>query len=248
MSDRFYKDIEIPEIPEGMELSPPSPGFVQLYGKSGKIVWQSSGGTVNTGVSVDDVTTMLANATPEVATTTTLGVIKVGSGLTIDQDGVLGVGNTIYFDEIVITVDQPTTPIAPVGGYTVGKFELYQNGILLVDGNDYTATDGINITLATEIAAEDRLLLRKWYSSNTTIFGTTVLTATAGQTTFTIPSGYTPGSISVSLDGFLLYGNGDGYVATDGTTIVTTFPIDAGSKLCVHRWTTVNGLPPPLLN
>ena len=43
MADRFYKDIEIPDI--SVTLPAPDPGFVQIYGKNGKLAYQNSTGT-----------------------------------------------------------------------------------------------------------------------------------------------------------------------------------------------------------
>lgn len=51
-----------------------------------------------------------------------------------------------------------------------------------------------------------------------TVRNTTEITATAGQTTFTITGGYTVGYVDVYLNGVLL--NSTDYTATNGTTVV----------------------------
>lgn len=43
MADRFYKDIEIPEKPSSPG-TPPTAGFVQLYGRNGRVYMLNSAG------------------------------------------------------------------------------------------------------------------------------------------------------------------------------------------------------------
>ena len=101
------------------------------------------------------------------ATATTLGGIKVGSGLAVTGDGTLsiaGSGSDQSFD-IVLLVPSTNgqTVFTPVGGYVAGRIDLYLNGVLLVDGgDDYTATNGVNITLTTGVNTTDLLVLRRW--------------------------------------------------------------------------------------
>ena len=57
MADRFYKDIEVPDV----TTSPPAPdaGFVQIYGRGGKLAYRASTGPevildlAAVGVSID---------------------------------------------------------------------------------------------------------------------------------------------------------------------------------------------------
>jgi len=58
MADRFYKDIEVPDV----TTSPPAPdaGFVQIYGRGGKLAYRASTGpeviletTVTPQISID---------------------------------------------------------------------------------------------------------------------------------------------------------------------------------------------------
>jgi hypothetical protein len=57
------------------------------------------------------------------------------------------------------------------------------------------------------------------------------LTATAGQTIFTIPSGYTVGTAQVYVNG-ILFGSGD-YSAVDGSTVVLNIPRAFGDVIRV---------------
>ena len=47
-----------------------------------------------------------------------------------------------------ITATAGQTVFTPISGYTLGYVEVYQNGLLLVNGTDYTADDGQDITFA----------------------------------------------------------------------------------------------------
>jgi hypothetical protein len=59
---------------------------------------------------------------------------------------------------------------------------------------------------------------------------TQVFTATAGQTTFTVNGGYTPGQLEVFRNGVMLVGGVD-YTATNGTTFVLTNAATVGDTL-----------------
>ena len=48
-----------------------------------------------------------------------------------------------------ITATASQTTFTPTGGYTVGYCDVYYNGIKLVGGTDFTATDGLTIVLTT---------------------------------------------------------------------------------------------------
>lgn len=65
------------------------------------------------------------------------------------------------------------------------------------------------------------------------------LTATAGQTTFTVTGGYTAGFVNVWMNGLLLDPGVD-YTATNGTTIVLTTAATAGDELEVLKYQTFN--------
>lgn len=105
------------------------------------------------------------------ATSQQLGVVKVGSGLSVGGDGTLSVvgggeGGTGLpaFDELIILPSvNGQTVLTPAGGYLAGQIELHLNGVLLYgNGDDYTASDGVIITLAAGVNTTDTLLLRRW--------------------------------------------------------------------------------------
>ena len=47
------------------------------------------------------------------------------------------------------------TTFTPVSGYTLGYCDVYQNGVKLISGDDYTAADGVSVVLGTGAAAGD---------------------------------------------------------------------------------------------
>lgn len=101
------------------------------------------------------------------ASATVLGGIKIGAGLSIDENGVASVpsaaAGTQTFIEVTIT---PTSDgqlsFAVPAGYVPLLIEVYLNGVLLINGDDYTATDGTNLLLSFGANTTDTLLVRKW--------------------------------------------------------------------------------------
>lgn len=57
-----------------------------------------------------------------------------------------------------------------------------------------------------------------------------------GQTSFTITGGYTVGTIDVYLNGSMLFGDGDDFTASNGTTVVLTVGVNTTDKLRFRRW------------
>lgn len=116
------------------------------------------------------------------ATAASLGVIRVGSGLSVSADGLLsavgggGGGGVPSFNELVLTASVDGQSVfAPAGGYTVGTIELFLNGVLLVgNGADYTASDGANIILIVGVTTADTLLLRRWTTNTNLPFSSLV--------------------------------------------------------------------------
>jgi len=121
--------------------------------------------------------------------------------------------------------------------YTEGYTEVYLNGIKLLSGIDYTATNGTSIILTSGASTADTLeviamggtdLINLIVSRG---FNSFVYTATASQTVFSGSDdnaetlAYTAGQLQVFLNGVLL--DSSDYTASNGTSI--TF--DAGAAL-----------------
>ena len=102
------------------------------------------------------------------ASATVLGGIKIGPGLTINEDGVASVpsaanGPQTFVEQVITPASDGLLSFAVTGGYVPGMIELHLNGRQLIGGGDgYTATDGANILLSLAIGTADKLLVRKW--------------------------------------------------------------------------------------
>lgn len=109
-----------------------------------------------------------ARAAQNIATSGQLGLVKIGSTLTIDGAGLLDVagggGSEQTFTESAITPSTNGQTVFTIsGGYVPGRIELFLNGTLLYGGgDDYTASNGTSITLTVGANTVDTLLLRKW--------------------------------------------------------------------------------------
>ena len=192
-----------------------------------------------------------------IATSSILGGIKVGSGLSIDAaTGILtvsgGSGGSFNFrtiQEFTSTAGQTTYTIS--GGYNVGYVEVLVNGVYISE-NQYTATNGSTIILTDANSAGDivTVFLYSIYNFGGNIYARNVdtLTATAGQTSFT--TSYIPGQIDVYYNGSKL--TAAEYTATSGTAIVLgqaavsgdiveVVTYLAGAGLNASRTLTING-------
>ncbi len=61
--------------------------------------------------------------------------------------------------ETAFTATSSQTVFTPSSGYTPGYCDVYQNGVKLVNGDDYTAADGVTVTLATGAASGDSIVI-----------------------------------------------------------------------------------------
>jgi hypothetical protein len=61
--------------------------------------------------------------------------------------------------ETAFTATSNQTAFTPSSGYTLGYCDVYQNGVKLVNGDDYTASDGATVTLATGAASGDSIVI-----------------------------------------------------------------------------------------
>ena len=56
-----------------------------------------------------------------------------------------------------VTATDGQTQFTVTGGYRINAIAVYRNGVRLVDGRDFTATDGSIVTLLSEAKLDDRL-------------------------------------------------------------------------------------------
>ena len=132
--------------------------------------------------------------------------------------------------------------------YTEGYTEVYLNGIKLVSGIDYTATNGTSIVLTSGAAASDTLEVIAMGGTDVINlivsrgFNSFVYTATASQTVFSGSDdnaetlAYTAGQLQVFLNGVLL--DSSDYTATDGTSITLGAGAALNDKISVMAYST----------
>ena len=112
-----------------------------------------------------------------------------------------------------ITATASQTSITNVG-YTVGAVHVYQNGIRLVDGTDYTATNGSTVTLETGATEGDQIVIVSHGSFET---GDVVSKASGG--TF---------SAGITVNGAV---NASSLVVPDGSIPLVDLDIDGGTDI-----------------
>jgi len=192
-----------------------------------------------------------------IATSSILGGIKVGTGLSIDATtGVLsasgGSGGNLNFrtiQEFTAASSQSTFTIS--GGYNVGYIEVLINGVYLSESL-YTATNGTTIVLDDAAVSGDivTVFLYSLYNLGASVYARNVdtLTATAGQTSFS--TSYIVGQIDVYYNGSKL--TAAEYTATTGSSIVLVqaavsgdiievVTYLAGAGINASRTLTING-------
>ena len=126
--------------------------------------------------------------------------------------------------------------------YQSGDIQVYLNGILLADSDDYVATNGTSIVLNTAAPATSELTIQAYNLSLVSTFrslpGLDVFnyTADSGQTLFQDSDvngnvlAYHPGAIIVSMNGILLQNSVD-YTATSGSSITLLDAAESASEL-----------------
>jgi len=127
--------------------------------------------------------------------------------------------------------------------YLQGDIQVYLNGILLADSDDYVASNGTSIVLTAAAPATSELVVQAFNLSEVSTYrslpGLDVynFTATLNQTTFQDSDvngnvlSYHPGAILVSLNGIML--SSVDYTATDGSSIVLTDNAESASELTI---------------
>ena len=108
-----------------------------------------------------------------------------------------------------ITATASQTSIPNVG-YTVGAVHVYQNGIRLVDGTDYTATNGSTVTLETGATEGDQIVIVSHGSFETgdvvskasggTFSGNVAVSGSVTANSLIVPDGSIP-LVDLDIDG-----------------------------------------------
>jgi len=166
-----------------------------------------------------------------VGTATTLNFIGPGVTVGVSSDNVahvtVGLGSLGYTFRSFVSIGSPqiTFPFQ----YNRNAIEAYSNGIKLVQGSDYTATNGTTVSLASTARVGDTVEFVSYQAEIVSPLPGQVLrrqyTAGAGQTSFQFVGGYDIGNLDVFLNGSKLVESSD-FTATDGLS----FNVIGGSR------------------
>ncbi len=107
--------------------------------------------------SASDTLTIVAGDNIVITTDATTDTITISS-----SGGSVGAGDEInrVVDDFTATAGQTTFTSSQ--GYIVGNIDVYYNGIRLVSGSDYTATNGTTVVLASPATAGSAIQLISW--------------------------------------------------------------------------------------
>ena len=171
-----------------------------------------------------------------------------GGGGSVDSATVLSIVNTqSQQTTFTYTTASPTTTISgnddngTALSYNAGNIIVFQNGVLLVDSADYTATGGSSITLGVATDSGDIISVTKFTAGSGTGHSQFKYVSATPQTTFsgTATHGgtlsYDVGNIQVFLNGILLVDSQD-YTATDGTSVVLTQATDSNDVVAISKF------------
>jgi hypothetical protein len=132
--------------------------------------------------------------------------------------------------------------------YTTGNLLVILNGLTLINGTDYTASNGTSVVLTNAATVGDELIIHAFSNVNLSTQTLTLFkySATAGQTTFTGSDSasqtlaYTVGMIIVTLNGVVL--DTSDYTASNGTSVVLDSDAAAtvGDELNIIAFTAFN--------
>lgn len=163
-----------------------------------------------------------------------------------------GSGSNLSHEQYKYTVSSPTTTFSGNDdkgnslSYETGELQVYLNGILLIDSQDYVASNGTSVVLTAATDSNDVLAISKYIGGNSTInqvnnvFRSThfVYTTTSPITTITgsddnsATLSYIENQIQVFQNGILLIDSAD-YTATNGTSIVLGTATDSGDTVVI---------------
>lgn len=116
-------------------------------------------------------------------------------------------------------------------------------GVLSLNIAGVSALGGVKVGSGLAVAGDGTLSVSG--TGVTSAFTEQYITPTAGQTTFTISGGYNVGQIEFIKNGVTLYGGGDDYTASNGTTIVLNtaaggyVAMTTADTLLLRKWAIV---------
>jgi len=170
---------------------------------------------------LDGVATSANNYSLPTASASTLGGIKIGTGLSIDGSGVVtasgGSSSSTGGSLVPITTTKTTATAGQTvftGSWKAANIAVFLNGVKLQD-SEVTATD-TQITISAT-AVGDVVEVVEYGAPFASPYASTFPTVTTGATSVTVD--YTPDKVAVFKNGVKLRGGGVDFTASNGTTI-----------------------------
>ena len=182
---------------------------------TGSLIVSGSGLTITGSLSVSTLTTGSG----------VRYVIADANGLISAQTASAAIFTT---QQNIATANQTVFPIT--NGYVTDYLTVFVNGTKL-NNDEFTDTDGVNVTFLTGSTAGDIVEFVKYMPaagvSNNSLRTVNYFTATLGQTNFNV--NYTPGLLDVFYNGSKL--DNTDYTAANGTSITLATASNAGDRI-----------------
>lgn len=162
----------------------------------------------------------------------TYAVAKAAYDNTLLNTGTL----TSNFKVEEFTANTGQTLFTVPDGYQIGYVSVYVNGVLL-NTNDYVASNGVNITLNEPTESNDIISVAKWFfDTNYLFFGQHYdeIISSNNQTIFTANGTYSPGYVKVFRNGVLI--EDSEFTANNGSTVIFDNPVRANDIVTLHYW------------
>ena len=196
-------------------------GAVSMGGTSYSNATTSADGLMSSSdkTKLDGVATSANNYSLPTASGSTLGGIKIGTGLSIDGSGVVtasGSSSSGGSLEPITTTKTTATAGQTVftGTWKAENISVFLNGVKLQD-SEVTATD-TQITISAA-AVGDIVEVVEYGAPFASPYASTFPTVTTGATSVTVD--YTPDKVAVYKNGVKLRGGGVDFTASNGTSI-----------------------------
>ena len=163
-----------------------------------------------------------------------------------------GSGGNLSHEQFRYTVSTPTTTFSGNDdngnslSYETGELQVFLNGILLIDSQDYAASNGTSIVLTAATDSSDVLAVSRYLGGNSTVnqvnnvfrsthfvyTTATPITTVTGTDDNSATLSYIENQIQVFQNGILLIDSAD-YTATNGTSIVLGTATDSDDTVVI---------------
>jgi hypothetical protein len=221
---------------DGSTGSSGSAGSSGTSGSSGTTGTSGSSGTAGTsGTSGSSGSSGSSGTTGTSGTSATSGTTG-----TSGSSGTSGMATTSARAVQVFTSTAGQTTFTVANGYNLGMVDVFVNGVKLVNGVDYTATNGTTVVLTDALTVGQIVEIDNYLTAflpTNALRTITTFTATAAQTTFSVT--YTQGLIDVFYNGSNLAQSE--YTATNGTSIILATACQLNDIVVVYAYSYAVG-------